>query len=116
MLSEIVGEEGWGHDGLPQLQKERSGEALLQSPGTVHQASWEETTLPTSRVISASATFPGWLYVQEGHMTNSLICFRFCHRKLKEFKEQPTPLNGKVNLKTAQERRPEELGNLWLGL
>lgn len=35
----------------------------------------------------------------EGHMTSGLICFRFCHRKLKEFKEQPEPFSGKLNYK-----------------
>jgi hypothetical protein len=34
-------------------------------------------------------------------MTKGLICFRFCHRKLMEFKKQPDPLSGKLEIKDA---------------
>lgn len=34
-------------------------------------------------------------------MTNGLICFRCCHRKLKEVKKQLDPLSGKPRIKDA---------------
>lgn len=61
------------------------------------------TKQPGKKLLSPSPEFSLPLPLSqddwEGHMANGLICFRFCHRELKEFQEQPDPLSGKLNYK-----------------